>query len=415
MESTSEFAEFMVDPGYGSCTFVPESAVGDEYYPRIAGTIDAMALRPLSDERRRYWRDPHRMVMGRARKMALLAHDIERIGPSDAIVLLLGRPGVGKELVANALHRCSHRYVEGDPERRYPCTVNMAALDKSLIEDELFGHERGAYTGAAGERQGIFEAASDSTVFLDEIGEIDHDTQGKLLRAMEYYRIKRLGSSFEIEVHMRIIASTNRTIEDLQQRFRPDFYSRLVQHCMHVPSLRERWESEPAAVVEYDLEQMFDFVVEEMNRDVRHRRRMKMERTAVRFVRQLVEEYMDGSNTIFDGNMRTLRNIIERAYERAQYDGSAEIGLGHIMPTLAFVQMTQAAASKPPRPGITLESVAGTLNLDQLADLAIDEALAKTNQHITDAALLLGIHRETLRRRLAERTAPGPGSENPKA
>jgi DNA-binding NtrC family response regulator len=402
MESLSEFSEFIVNPGYGTCAFVPESAVGEEFYPRICESIDVLALRPLDDSRRRRWLELHHMVVGRARKMAFLTYEIERIGPSDAVVLLLGRPGVGKELVANALHRCSSRYSARDPLREYPCTVNMASLDKSLIEDELFGHEKGAYTGAAGERAGIFETAQGSSVFLDEIGDIDQDVQRKLLRAVEYCRIKRLGSSTETAVDMRIIATTNRTIDDLQLRFRPDFYARLVQHCVIVPSLRERWQSEPGWVLQSDLEDFFDYIIEVMNANPRHTRKLRMEQTAVRFLRQLVEEYIDKGNTIFTGNIRTLRNIIERAYERAQYDGSHDLGLGHIMTTLAMASMVNTRpAAQPTEPG-SIERIAGGLQLDAVERLAIREALAKTGNNQTQAAELLGIHRDTLRRKMAE-------------
>jgi two-component system nitrogen regulation response regulator GlnG len=401
LESMSEFSEFIVSPGYGSCSFVPEAAVGDDFYPRICQSIDTLALRPLNEERRRHWTEQHQMVVGRSRKMAFLAYETERIGPSDAIVLLMGSPGVGKELVANALHRCSGRYLARDPVRERPCTVNMAALDRNLVEDELFGHDKGAFTGAAGERAGIFEAAQGSSVFLDEIGEIDHDVQLKLLRTMEYKRIKRLGSSTETDVDMRIIATTNRTIEDLQAKFRPDFYSRLVQHCILVPSLRERWQAEPSENVQSDLDEFFEYVTETMNRNPRHPHRLKIERTAVRFIRQMVEEYIDGGNSLFLGNMRTLRNIIERAYERAQYDASTEIGLGHIMPTLGMVGIMNAQTPRPSDSG-TIEHLVGSLKLDAIERQAIQEALARTNNNQTQAADLLGIHRDTLRRKMAE-------------
>ena len=401
-ESITEFSSFIVNPGYGSCSFVPESAVGEEYYPRICEQIDSLALRPLTQDKRRRWIEQHHMVTGRARKMAFLTYEIERIGSSDAIVLLLGKPGVGKELVANALHRCSDRYSSGDPLREYPRTVNMAALDKNLIEDDMFGHERGAYTGSAGERAGIFEAANGSTVFLDEIGDVDQDTQRKLLRAIEYHRIKRIGSSAEIDVDMRIIATTNRAIDDLQVRFRPDFYARLAQHCIVVPSLRERWESEPARVLESDVEDFFDYILDVMNRNPRHRRKLQMERTAVRFVRQLIEEYIDGGNTIFIGNIRTLRNIIERSYERAQYDGSKEVGLGHVMPTIGLVRLMNAQSAPKPLAGGTIEGVVGSLKLEAVECLAIREALAKNGNNQTKAADELGIHRDTLHRKMGE-------------
>ena len=422
MESTSEFSEFIIRPGYGLCSFVPESAVGEQYYPKIAAAIDALAIRPLTDEQRRNWTTRHHMVIGRARKMAFLAYEIERIGPSDATVLLLGGPGVGKELVANALHRCSYRYVEGDAAREYPLAINMAALSPNLIEDELFGHQRGAYTGATGEREGVLEAAQGSTVLLDEIGDVAQDTQVKLLRAMEYHRIKRIGSSHELEIDMRIIAATNRTVTELQTRFRPDFYGRLVQHCIPVPSLRERWENEPPDNLEADIEDTARYFTETMNANPRHKRHLGIERTAVKFIRQVVQQHIDGSNSMLDGNIRTFRNIIERAYERAQYDGSSEIGLGHVMPALGMARLLNAqtiAAQTPPSRGPDqalppasdqpqaqddkpLQTGVGTLNLQAIECQAIKEALQKTNNNQTHAAELLGIHRDTLRRKMTE-------------
>lgn len=421
IESISEFSEFITRPGYGLCSFVLESAVGDQYYPKMAASIDALAIRPLTDEQLNRWTTEHHMVIGRARKMAFLAYEIERIGPSDATVLLLGGPGVGKELVANALHRCSYRYVEGDPDREYPLTVNMAALSPNLVEDEIFGHQRGAFTGATGERAGILESAQGSTVFLDEIGDIGQDTQVKLLRAMEYRRIKRVGSSRELRIDMRIIAATNRTVPELQTRFRPDFYGRLVQHCIAVPSIRERWQNEPADNVEADIEDIANYVIQTMNANPRHKRQLGIERTAVKLIRQIVQQHVDGSNDLLDGNVRTLRNIIERAYERAQYDGSAEIGLGHVMPTLGAGRLLDAQtpafghAPGQQEPAVSseasrlsksdetrLQNALGTLSLRDLELAAIGEALRKTGNNQTRAAELLGIDRHTLRRKMTE-------------
>jgi len=420
MESTSEFSEFIIRPGYGLCSFVPESAVGDQFYPKIAASVDALAIRPLTDEQRRDWEVRHHMVVGRARKMAFLAYEIERIGPSDATVLLLGAPGVGKELVANALHRTSFRHVEGDASREYPLTVSIATLSPNLVEDELFGHESGAFTGANDTRIGILEAAQGSTVFLDEIGEVDQGAQVKLLRAMEYHCIKRVGRTRELKIDMRIIAATNRTVPELQTRFRPDFYSRLVQHCIPVPTLRERWENEPADNVEADIHDTATYFAETMNADPRHRRHLGVEQTAVKFLRQIVQQHLDGDNSLLSGNVRTLRNIIERAYERAQYDGSSDIGLGHVMPALAVARLldTQTANPQPPAPGATdrgpaphqpqapgartLHDIAGTFDLLAIERLAIREALEKTANNQTRAAELLGIDRHTLHRKMTE-------------
>ena len=322
MESTSEFSEFIIRPGYGICSFVPESAVGEQYYPKIAAAIDALAIRPLTDEQRRNWITRHHMVIGRARKMAFLAYEIERIGPSDATVLLLGGPGVGKELVANALHRCSYRYVEGDPARAYPLAINMAALSPSLIEDELFGHQRGAFTGATGEREGILEAAQGSTVLLDEIGDVAQDTQVKLLRAMEYHRIKRIGSSHELEIDMRIIAATNRDLEHLitEQKFRTDLYYRLNVFPIHIPPLRER---------KTDILLLADHFVEKYS---------KANQKAIRRISTPAIDMM--MNYHWPGNVRELENCIERAVLLSNDD---VIHGHHLPPTLQTAEASGTA------------------------------------------------------------------------
>lgn len=410
-ESAARFASFVIYPGHGSCLFVRAPSEGDRQYCEIAERIDSVALRPLDSARRKAWSLEHGMVVGRSRKMASLVHDIERIGPSDAIVLLLGGPGVGKELVANALHRSSHRYVADDPARDSPLTVNIAALDRNLIEDELFGHQRGAFTGAAAERKGIFETAEGSSVFLDEIGDIGDEIQLKLLRAMEYRRIRRLGSSTEAEVDMRIIAATNRSVEELQSGFRPDFYSRLVQHCISVPSLRERWEDEGRSIIAEDLEEFFDYVVQTMNQKPRHAtanhaRALEVEPAAVNFLHRLVDDYITGKNNLFHGNMRTLRNVIERGYERALYDGSLEISVGHLISTIGIIRFLDSQVSRGPlvktRSGQRLFAAAGTLNLRELERQAVVEALTQTDGSIIRAATLLGIHRDTLRRMISK-------------
>jgi len=394
------YANYVVYPGWGSCTFAPDEGTDEERWHGIVSEIDTQALRPLSDEQRRTWREDHHMVVGRSRRMANLAHEIARIGPSDALVLLLGKPGVGKELVADAVHRFSPRYSEKDPNRRHPLNLNIAVIDENLIEDELFGHEKGAFTGATAFREGIFETAGDSTVFLDEIGDISQEIQLKLLRAIEYRLVKRLGSSTETPVSMRIVAATNRSVEDLQERFRPDFYSRLVQHCVPVPSLADRWNGEAPGIAEQDLWEMFEFVVDEMNRQPRHVRQLGIQTSAVKFVRQLVDEYIVGSNKVFDGNMRTLRNIIERAYERAQYDGSDELKLGHLISTLGVISFMEAGRQTDR--GSSLEDLVGSLDPRTVEKHAISEALSKCDKNQTRAAEILGLHRDTLRRKMAE-------------
>lgn len=398
MRRSREFAEYIVNPGFGPCSFVPEDASGDSYYPTIIKTIDELALRPLTAEQRRDWREELGMVVGRSRQMAHLCYEIERIAPSDAIVLLLGDPGVGKELVARALHRKSPRYDPNIQGRERPWTVNIAAMEKTLIEDELFGHLKGAYTDAGTSRMGIFEAAVGSTVFLDEIGDLSKEVQLKLLRVMEYREIKKLGSSQEMSVDNRIIAATNRTSDELFRRFRTDFLGRLLQHSLVVPDLRRRWEGDDPNVVEDDLREMIDYFLDGMNRKLPAEARVSMTDVATRFLVQSVQEYAAGSNRIFANNVRTIKNVVERSFERAQAQRKKEITLGEVIPTLGVIKLIHRE-DKPV--SVTLEQLIGSLQLEAIEKRAIDEALRKAGS-LVDAAKLLGIHRDTLRKKMGE-------------
>jgi len=183
-------------------------------------------------------------LVGDSEPMRALDQAISRLAPIPSPVLVLGESGTGKELVARELHRRSGRAGE-----RF-LAVNCAALPESLVESELFGHERGAFTGADRARKGAFEAAGRGTLFLDEVGELPPGTQAKLLRVLEQEEIIRVGSNEPVAVHARIVAATNRDLsaEAREGRFREDLYFRLAVHTVRVPPLRERLSDVPLLV-----------------------------------------------------------------------------------------------------------------------------------------------------------------------
>src|SRR6478735_8304203 len=172
---------------------------------------------------------------------------VGRAAPTNATVLILGESGVGKELIARAVHRNSLR------ARERFVQVNCAAIPEELIESELFGHERGAFTGATEKQTGKFELADRGTIFLDEVADMSAKTQAKVLRVLQEGEVERLGSSKTIKVDVRVIAATNKDLEEeiAEGRFREDLYFRLSVIPVHVPSLRERPEDVPLLVRHY--------------------------------------------------------------------------------------------------------------------------------------------------------------------
>jgi transcriptional regulator with GAF, ATPase, and Fis domain len=209
-------------------------------------------------------------------------------------VLLLGETGVGKEVIAQAIH-------DGSPRRRFPMVrVNCGAIPQTLFESELFGHERGAFTGAAGRQIGRIEAASGSTLFLDEIGELPLDMQVKLLRALETRTIERLGGNDPIRVDVRIVAATNRNLEEAVAKgsFREDLFYRLCVFPVTIPPLRDRT---------VDIPVLANAFIDEI---------------AGAFGRRIdgiaSQSLVDLQRHTWPGNVRELRNVIERAIIQAQ-------------------------------------------------------------------------------------------------
>ena len=231
----------------------------------------------------------HTEIVGQSAVMKKVLAQAEQVAQTDSIVLLLGETGTGKELLARSIHGMSNR------KDRPLVTVNCASLPPTLIESELFGRERGAYTGALTKMIGRFEVANGSTLFLDEIGELSLDLQSKLLRVLEEGKFERLGSTKTLQVDVRIIAATNRNLpQDVKEgRFRKDLYYRLNVFPIEIPPLRERPEDIPLLV--------WAFVRE-------FQKRMGKEIEGI--PRKCIDALQAYS---WPGNVRELRNVIERA------------------------------------------------------------------------------------------------------
>lgn len=235
-------------------------------------------------------------MVGKTKAMQKIFSMIEIIGGTDAPVLVTGETGTGKELVARALHELSRRF------HKPFIPLNCAALPKEMIESEVFGHEKGAFTGAISERPGAFEAADHGTLFLDEIGELDLDLQAKLLRVLESGEVKRLGSNKLRTVNVRLVTATHRNLHQdvIDGRFREDLYYRIHVAPIHLPSLRERRD---------DIELLVPFLL----------KRLQFQGVVSEEVMTSLKKYA------FPGNVRELKNILQRAILEYQIQGGSSL------------------------------------------------------------------------------------------
>jgi DNA-binding NtrC family response regulator len=312
-------------------------------------------------------------MIGRSAAIKKVFEMIEQVAPTRATVLIEGESGTGKELVAHAIHQLS-----GRPKDKL-VIVHCAALSPQLLESELFGHEKGAFTGATQRRIGRFEQADGGTLFLDEIGEIDASTQVKLLRVLSERTIERVGSNTPIHVDVRLIAATNKNLREMvdEGKFREDLYFRLNVVRIEMPPLRTRKE---------DIVLLADAFLKEFAEE-NGRPFKPLEDEAL----QLLLSYS------WPGNVRELRTVIEHGVVMSNDE---TIGVRHLP---AFLREETPVRSAPNESGgkIALERPFD-FNLHALEMRAIRKALEHAGGNRTKAAELLGISRRTLQRKLKE-------------
>ncbi|HLL46428.1 MAG TPA: sigma-54 dependent transcriptional regulator, partial [Longimicrobiaceae bacterium] len=303
---------------------------------------------------------------GSSQEMLSAFASVARAAASDATVLVLGESGTGKEMIARVLHSRSRR------TKGAFVAINCAAIPENLLESELFGHEKGAFTGAIGRRIGRFERATGGTLFLDEIGDMSLALQSKILRALQEREIERVGGEGPVPIDVRIVAATNRDLKAAvdEGTFRTDLYYRLAVVTLHLPALRERGE---------DMDRLVEHFV------------VQYARQHGKPIRGISEELFKVLRTYrWPGNVRQLRNVVERAVVMCSGD-------------VLLPQHLPGEVSQPAARTLDEDLAEGPLcTLQEMERRYIRRAIRETGNNLTLAAERLGIHRNTLRRKMAE-------------
>lgn len=371
----------------GAFDFLAKPLEGSEIFKALGEAvncsrtmIEPVEIDPLAQRGESEGRGGSDALVGNSRAMLGVYKCLGRLSPTPVTVLIRGETGTGKELVARALYQHGHR------AHRPFITVNCAAIPENLLESELFGHEKGAFTGAVRTRIGKFEQANGATLFLDEIGDLDLALQAKLLRVLQEKQFQRVGGSEEISVDVRIIAATHQDLESMIERgrFREDLFYRLNVASLSLPPLRER---------EGDIPVLIDF-----------------------FLRRSAEEFglppvaiTAGAIELLDraplpGNVRQLQNLIRKATLNARGFSIDE----------ALMRQTLESESSPQRVGgdsaalidlcrAELEGSKGTAHeqvIQQVERILFREAMERSDGNLTRAASALGLSRLTLREKL---------------
>ena len=341
--------------------------------PVLARAMDMRRLRMENVRLRQYverlnFESPRYQMIGSSPGMQRVVKLIEKVAPTDATVLVCGQSGTGKELVARALHHNS-------PRRGLPLvTVNCAALQETLLESELFGHEKGAFTGAGQAKAGLIEVAEGGTLFIDEVAEMAPSLQAKLLRVLEDGQYRRVGGTKECHADVRVIAATNKALEEEQKarRFREDLFFRLNIVSIELPPLRERREDIPA-LVEHFLTTR------------------QLGKVRCRVTPEAMQAFQ---NYGWPGNIRELANVLERAQILAE---------DHLLTVDDLPEAMQTAPAVP--------TEIGPLNLGELERQTTQAALQQAKGNKAQAAKLLGITRRAIYRLIAKYGLEGKQGE----
>jgi DNA-binding NtrC family response regulator len=338
----------------------------------VNNAIEVVRLRRENEDYRREISQLRgaRAIVGESAALKRVMETIAAVAPTRATILLEGESGTGKELFARAIH-------EQSPRREQPfVTVNCAALPEGLVESALFGHERGAFTGATARTPGAFERAHGGSLLLDEISEMRPDLQPKLLRAIQEQEFERVGGHQPVKVDVRLMATTNRVLraEVEAGRFRSDLYYRINVVPIHAPPLRERTEDVPLLVQHF---------VEQVAANV-----------GVKAPLVTPETFEALKRRPWPGNIRELANAVERAVIMCR--------TGRLLPE-AFGPEPGPAAGGGHDGSAAVAAAALVYDLERLERVAIERALSATGGHRTRAAELLGISERTLRNKLNTR------------
>jgi len=361
----------------GAADYVTKPIVGERLKLSVHHALERSALerRVLALRHELEGVRGKRSLIGESPPIRALVASIQRVLSSDVAVCILGESGTGKELVARAIHE------DGRRAKGAFVAINCASIPEHLQESELFGHEKGSFTGAVATYRGRFEQADGGTLFLDELGDMSLATQVKLLRALQEKSIRRVGGTTDIKTNVRVVGATHRDLERMVREgtFREDLYFRLMVYPIEVPPLRERRGDIPLLAAHL-MERHRDDVGKDVSR--------------------WSPEALDALTAYeWPGNVRELENLVHRAMLTCATD---RIELSDLPRALQKPVLPALASVLPPPPAAVPSSGLPTLKLRELEAMAIKQALEQTGGHIANAAKLLGIGRATLYRRVVE-------------